>query len=87
MQERHIKSLENLSFFCHFCGVLPTFLGILIIFMDVVNEAFDHIPIGIFMFITGYAQVKISEKIDSTLKQEEKLSAPDPLKARQSVTL
>jgi len=70
MEPDHFRSLESLSFYCHFCGVLPTFLGILIIFIDVVNQAYDHLPVGLFMFTTGYAQVKISEKIDTILRVE-----------------
>ena len=70
MEPQHYRSLESLSFYCHFCGLLPTFLGILIIFVDVVNQAYDHIQVGLFMFTTGYAQVKISEKIDVILKAE-----------------
>ena len=84
MQEQHVKSLENLSFFCHFCGLLPTFLGILIIFIDVINEAFDHVPTGLFMFITGYAQVKISEKLDAILKRE-KFFFSGEVQAKQNI--
>ena len=72
MDPKHYNSLEQLSLYCFFCGLLPTFLGVLMVFMDVVTQAYEHMLIGIFIFITGYSQVKISERLDSILNAERK---------------
>ena len=72
MEIRNYQAVESVSNFCYYCGIIPLFLGILVIFADVVDGEFDHIVIGIFMSITGYAQVKISTKLDAVLKEEKK---------------
>jgi len=73
MQENHIKSLENISAFCYFCGIIPIFLGILVVFMDILQGAMDHMLVGLFVFISGYANVKISMRISDILDAEKKI--------------
>ena len=46
MKQENIKSLEKLSLFCYLCGLISVFLGILVVFMDVINKNFTHITIG-----------------------------------------
>ena len=72
MERRNYQVVERLSSYCFFCGVIPLFLGILVICIDIIYGEFDHILIGIFISITGYAQVKISSKLDMVLKEERK---------------
>jgi len=72
MERRNYHALESISMYCYYCGIIPLFLGILIIFADVIDGEFDHIVIGVFMSITGYAQVKISSKLDLVLQEEKK---------------
>mgnify|MGYP003395073128 CR=1 FL=1 len=72
MEHRNYQALDSISTYCYYCGIIPLFLGILIVFADVIDGEFDHIIIGIFMSITGYAQVKISAKLDGVLKEEKK---------------
>ena len=74
MQHKNIKTLENLSLFCHFSGIITVFLGIIVIFMDLSNKDFAHIQIGFFVLATGYAFVKISSKISRVLCNEENRS-------------
>ena len=71
MQYKNVKTLENLSLFCHFSGIITVFLGIIIILMDLNNKDFRHIQIGFFVLATGYAQVKISSKISKVVADEE----------------
>jgi len=70
MKQENIKALENLSLFCHFSGVISIFLGIIVIFMDLLNNDFGHIQVGIFIFIVGYAFFKISTKLNNILFSE-----------------
>ena len=67
MDEESIKALENLSLYCYYCGIIPIFLGILIIFVDVMNNNIPHILVGLFIFISGYAFVKISAVLTKIL--------------------
>lgn len=72
MQFKNIKTLENLSLFCHFSGIITVFLGIIVILMDLSNKDFAHIQIGFFVLAAGYAFVKISSKISNVICSEEK---------------
>lgn len=71
MKQENIKILENLSLFCHFSGIITVFLGLVVILMDLSNKDFGHIQIGFFVFVSGYAFVKISSKISGVLHSEE----------------
>ena len=72
MELRNFQAIESISNYCFFCGIIPLFLGILVICIDIIYGEFDHILVGIFISITGYAQVKISTKLDAILKEERK---------------
>ena len=72
MKYQNIKILENLSLFCHFSGIITVFLGIVVILMDLSNKDFEHIQIGFFVLVTGYAFVKISSKISGVVCDEER---------------
>ena len=72
MQYKNVKTLDNLSLFCHFSGIITVFLGIVVILMDLNNRDFEHIQIGFFVLAVGYAFVKISSKISRVVCDEEK---------------
>ncbi len=70
MKEESVKSLEGLSLFCHVGGLITMCLGIVVIFMDLINSDFRHVQVGIFICATGYAFVKISAKLSTVLAAE-----------------
>ncbi|MCK5083409.1 MAG: hypothetical protein KAR31_10920 [Candidatus Omnitrophica bacterium] len=72
MKYKNVKTLENLSLFCHFSGIITVFLGIVVILMDLSNKDFAHIQIGFFVLVVGYAFVKISAKVSRVVCDEEK---------------
>ena len=67
MRLEHYKSLENLSLFCHFSGLINIFLGLVVSFIKLIEEGFAGIPMGLFMFAMGYALTKISSKISGII--------------------
>lgn len=71
MRPENIKTLESLSLFCHVSGIITVFLGIIVILMDLANNDFDHIQVGFFILITGYAFVKISSRLSAMLFSEQ----------------
>jgi len=75
MLNKNIVEMDRLSLFCHICGLFTIFLGMLVIFIDFLNEDFQHIQVGIFIFVTGYAFVKISTKISNILFEEKWLES------------
>ena len=70
MKEENINALESLSKTAYRSGILPVFLGILILFIGAVNNETTTILTGLFVFIVGYSFVKISSKISNVLKSE-----------------
>jgi len=72
MTHENFRTLEKLSLFCHFSGIITVFLGGVIILMDLGNGDFKHIQTGFFILAIGYALVKISSKISSVLFDEER---------------
>ena len=70
MQKDNIKTLENLSLYSHFGGLFTVFIGVIVVFVDVLNGDFSHIQIGIYIFATGYAFVKISQRLTQVLIDE-----------------
>ncbi|MCK4881568.1 MAG: hypothetical protein KAS92_00930 [Candidatus Omnitrophica bacterium] len=72
MKYKNVKTLENLSLFSHFSGIITVFLGIVVILMDLSNKDFAHIQIGFFVLVVGYAFVKISAKVSRVVCDEEK---------------
>ena len=69
MNDNNIKELKNLSKACHNSGILPIFLGILIIFIGGVNRSTYTIAVGLMVFIVGYAFVKIAAKINKNISK------------------
>ena len=51
-------------------GLAMIFLGILTAVMSFLSRQFGHIQAGIYVFISGYALVKISGKISHVLQDE-----------------
>jgi hypothetical protein len=70
MKRANERDMENLSFYCHVCGLITIFLGIVIIFLNFLQDDVRNIQSGIFIFIVGYAFVKISSKIGRILQDE-----------------
>ena len=80
MRVRNIRLLDNLNTYASLAGVFNIFIGLLIVFLDVMNEDWTHIQVGIYVFITGYAFVKVSQKIGFVVLDEKKILAEIVLK-------
>ncbi len=72
MKIKNVNSLDRLSLFCNFSGLITVLLGILVILIDLSNRDFDHIQIGFFILIVGYAFKKIASKISMVTCDEER---------------
>lgn len=72
MRYENIKALEQLSLYCHLCGMISIFLGILISIIDLVHGDFSHIHVGLLILAMGYAFVKISSKLTAITLIEQK---------------
>ena len=70
MKDNNVRALSKLSGFCKYSGLMSTFLGIVIVFIDLINKDWIHMQIGLFVFICGYSFVKIGVKISSVLFDE-----------------
>ncbi len=70
MKSENIYPLEKLGLYCHLCGLFSVFLGLVVAFMDLMNSGLRHVPVGLYVFMTGYALVKISSKISEILISE-----------------
>jgi len=70
MKEENLKILEKLSKTAYRSGILPIFLGVLVVFVDTINRDIPHILVGLFIFITGYSYVKVATKIDKVIDDE-----------------
>ncbi|MCA9409113.1 MAG: hypothetical protein KC733_10515 [Candidatus Omnitrophica bacterium] len=70
MKAENKKILESLAKTCHNSGILPIFLGILIIFIGTVNMSSYVIAVGLFIFIVGYSYLKISQKLKKIISSE-----------------
>ena len=67
MTDENIKNLQNLSKVCHRSGVLPIFLGVLVMFIGGINFDPYTLAVGLLIFIVGYSYVKIADKINKNL--------------------
>ena len=74
MKTKNVKAFEKLSKYSYYCGIIPIFLGLVVIFVDVVKQDMNHLMVGVFIFISGYAFVKISQKLRQVLESESKPS-------------
>ncbi len=70
MHPQNSKALESLSLTCHLVGLINTFIGLSISFMLLIKKDFNHMHFGIYIFITGYAMVKIAQKISTVVTSE-----------------
>ncbi len=70
MKSSNIKILRKLSFFCRYSGMVSLFAGILIIFLDVFFRNWIHAQLGFYIFVSGYANAKIGQKLSSVLFDE-----------------
>ena len=71
MRTENIRSLERLSLLCHFVGLFSVFVGMIVALLDLKNGDMKHIQVGIYVFSTGYALVKVSAKISAILIDEQ----------------
>ena len=67
MTDENIKNLKNLSKVCKRSGILPIFLGVLIMFIGGIDFNAYVLAVGLLIFILGYAFVKIADKINKNL--------------------
>ncbi|MBF0522809.1 MAG: hypothetical protein HQL24_07120 [Candidatus Omnitrophica bacterium] len=72
MKESNVQDLTNLSKTCYRSGILPIFLGLLVIFVDIIFKQVAEIPAGLLVFVLGYVLVKIAQKINKVLESETK---------------
>jgi len=70
MKAENINALENLSAFCHFTGLISVFIGIVLAFMNLLSGTVQNIPIGIYIFFSGYGLVKIASKLSDIVQSE-----------------
>jgi len=70
MKAANVRALENLSMFCQISGIMTVILGIVVIFLNLQSNDFDHIQVGFFVLASGYAFVKISAKLSKVLISE-----------------
>jgi len=71
MKEENSKALNNLSKTCYRSGVFIVFLGILVMFVHIVNNDRTQILIGLLIFIMGYGYAKIATKLKNVINSEE----------------
>ena len=67
MTDENTKSLQNLSKVCYRSGVLPIFLGVLVVFIGGININPYTMSVGLLIFIVGYSYVKIAGKINKNI--------------------
>ena len=57
------ESLQNLAKTCNLTGLTSIFIGAVVFFQDFMSKDYFHATTGIFIFIIGYANVKIANKL------------------------
>lgn len=70
MRAENRVSLERLSNFCDVCGFFCVAIGMVIIFIDMLERNMLHIQVGIYILVSGYAFVKIAHRIARILMLE-----------------
>jgi hypothetical protein len=70
MKEKNVTALWRLSRFCRNSGFVCVALGFIVIGLDLFLRDFVHLQVGIFIFICGYAFLKIGSKISGLLFDE-----------------
>ena len=72
MKFENTRSLQHLSLYGQIGGLITIYLGIIVIFMDLINSDFRHAQVGIFICVTGYAFFKIAARSAAILLSERK---------------
>ena len=72
MKAENRQSLEGLSLFCHYSGLVSIFLGFIIIFMCLLSGDLRNVQTGLYIFAVGYTFTKISSKISNIILSEPK---------------
>ena len=67
MNNTNVKNLKELSKVCRTSGILPIFLGILVMFIGGINLNSYTFAVGLLIFVMGYAFVKIADKINKNI--------------------
>ena len=57
------ESLQNLAKTCNLTGITSVFIGAVVFYLDYMNRDYFHATAGVFIFIVGYANVKIANKL------------------------
>ena len=70
MKSENQQELRNLSRTAYRSGILPFFLGLAIVFIGIRNQDVFDGAVGLFVFIVGYAFVKISSKLKAVIIKE-----------------
>lgn len=70
MKTQNISALNKLAGFCKYVGLIFVFLGIVVGFIDFLNQDWIHMQVGFLIFMCGYTFVKIGAKIASVLFDE-----------------
>ncbi len=70
MRAENRVSLERLSTICDICGFFSVLIGFIIIVIDLLEQNYLHVQVGIYVFVTGYGMVKSSHRIAKVLITE-----------------
>lgn len=70
MKPQNIQAFQRLSAFCRYSGIMSIFLGMLVVFLDVVNKDWIHMQVGLFIFASGYALFRTGKRISAILFDE-----------------
>ncbi|MFC1510194.1 hypothetical protein ACFL49_00855 [Candidatus Omnitrophota bacterium] len=70
MKDNNVRALTQLSRFCKYSGMIIIFLGLFVIFVDVINNNWVHMQTGFFVFMCGYTFHKAGKKLSSILFDE-----------------
>lgn len=70
MQQQNRKSLESLSWTCHLCGMFSVFIGLSLSLFNFLNKNWMNIQASLYILATGYALIKISNKLEKILYSE-----------------
>lgn len=70
MKIHNILALERMSLFCHISGLFSVFIGLVVVFMEVLTKNIIRIQAGLYVFITGYALVKIAQRLARIVLEE-----------------
>jgi len=63
MKDENARAMERMSLFCHISGLISVFMGLVVSFMELLTGVINRTPVGLYVFMSGYALVKISSKL------------------------